>query len=713
MNNPGLAAVSQSRDELPIVIITVDKLNSLELLECKLPTIQRLLTTGACGLMNIRSGAGYTDSGSGYLTIGAGSRATAVGLQIGAFNFFDQLPGGSAASYYEWSLGNAPAIQEESGLIVPEIGLLKYQASLEDHQVTPGRLGSLFHRHGWRTCLLGTIDTPAMLYRPGGLLLMDSYGLIDEGVLGNSLTMKDPVFPYLFRTNPAKVITEVRQRLAFQKIVLVEFGDFARLDLYRDQLNPLRYSQLKEDTWRRLDGFLDRMIQLGAPEHFSMVITAPSISKEGAAQKNLLAPLIIVSRDYPAGLLTSGTTKWPGLVANIDLLPTLAGMAHFTIASSTPGKIVKVESGHNVIQELRLLNEGLVAINSRQRPLLDWYIGLITFGWIAGLLSVYLHKQFVGAWLVTGVCSIPLSMIILPLLPAYCWNIPGFLLLAALLTVGFMQIKALDRRMLYQSGLIWLILIIDQMFGWNLIRFSALGYSAMSGSRYYGLGNEFLGVFLASSLIFAYLVTGKTRSKWPSTFILAASMFILSWPQFGAKFGGIIAGGVGFSYYLIRLYKLKLNNSKLWLSIFGCGLVLLAIGIWDSWRPADLQTHIGKFLRLLLSKDYLQVGQIISRKLTMNLKLTVFSPWIRIILLALALGIADHLLGRKNFAKAGTALLWQSILISGVAAYLINDAGVLAFATCLAYGFSFVLLQKISESNSAIAAGPQSKQTIF
>jgi hypothetical protein len=678
----------------PIVILSVDKLDSIELWNTHLPSLKRLLNSGACGLMNIRSSMGYTDSPSGYLTLGAGSRSTVVGTQIGTFELLDALIGGNAASYIDWSFGVTLNPKANQHLAVPEIGLLKNQAHLEDHQTVPGLLGDIFQHHGWRTCLIGNIDSQIQKNRPGGLVIMNKQGLIDEGAIDHSVIQSDPDFPYLYRTNIPAVVKELHSRLGYRKIILLEFGDFARLDLNRDQINIAHYLKLKAATWKRFDRLVKKITELGAPSHFALVVTSPSISKEGLMKKNLLAPLIIYSQDYQKGLLTSGTTKWSGLAANIDLLPTLIHMAHFDNVHPFSGKIMKVTATQAKIPALLSLNERLVMLSFSQPSLLNWYRWLIALGWTIGLFCIYLRKNFIGEWLLTGVCSIPLALIILPLLPVAFWNSIGLSVLTLVLAAAFLQIKDIHLRILIQASLLWLILIGDQILGWQLIRFSALGYNAMSGSRYYGLGNEFLGVFLAVSLLSSYLIYHYTAKRWPAIIILAITLFILSWPQFGAKFGGIIAGVAGFGFYLFHLYHLKLNNRKMWLAILGCGLALLAIGLWDSSRPPEFQTHIGRFVHLFISKDFSQVGEIILRKLMMNLKLSVVSPWSRLILLWMVLAIINRAVTTQKLILRKDQAVWQALLTCGITAYLVNDAGVLAFATCLAYGFSYGLLKK-------------------
>ncbi|HEX3044858.1 MAG TPA: hypothetical protein VHY08_08880, partial [Bacillota bacterium] len=616
----------------PIVIVSIDKADSLDLWNSELPSLKELIATSACGLMNIRSNAGYGNTGGGYLTLGSGSRATMPGILGGTFEKEEALPGGTANQYLAWTYGFSAAALSNSSLKVPEVGWINNQALTEDHPVEPGSLGAIFKSKGWRTCLLGSQDTPLLPNRPGGLLLMDHQGLIDEGVIFPALAEQDPGFPYQTRFSTAKTMNELRSRLAPKKVFLIDFGDFSRLDSYQIEMLPAQFQKLKELTWIRFDQFIGQLLNLQKSNPFSLIVLSPSISKEGITRKNLLAPIMINTPQYHSGLLTSGTTKWPGLVANIDILPTMVKLAGFQFISGLPGRVISVKPVANLRQELRDLNQRLIGANTNQRPVLDWYMGIIAGCWTLGLVFLFWKRERLTKLLLTGLLVIPLTLIGLPLLPIWSWSLFGFLGLTLILTSVFIFIKPLEKGIMILSGLIWSVLILDQMLGWRLIRYSPLGYSAMAGSRYYGMGNEFMGVFLAVALILAYLIYQKTGSKWPSLLISGVTISVLSLPQLGAKFGGILAGSVGFTYYLIKLYRVEFKNRKLWLSLSGLVLCLALVGWWDSLRPPEIRTHIGRFINLFLSKDFGQVGQIIFRKLAMNLNLTMNSPWIRIII---------------------------------------------------------------------------------
>jgi hypothetical protein len=710
----------------PLVIVTADKMDSLELFGSELPGVKRLLNDGACGLMNVRSGLGYMDSSSGYLTLGTGSRSTVpnefwgekTGLENSGLEFGGayelrngKLPGRRAGADLLWSFGIGAETLKPENLVIPMMGWVKNQARMENFHVDPGKLGAFFHENGWRTCLIGNLDNTVTSYRPGGFLLMDRRGIIDEGQISQAILEKDPSFPFIYRFNLNQTIAEISGRLAPRKIMVIEFGDFFRLEACQKEMRQTRYEQLKQSVWSRFNQFLTELFRLKEAHPFTLVVVSPSVSGESYLKKNLLGVMVVNDPRYRPGLLTSGTTKWDGLVANVDFLPTLLKITGIQTRQRLTGRAVSVIQDKNHRQQLIRLNQCLIANNGNQRRVLDWNMGMITFGWLVGLAGILIARKFIsleqkiGTYLgricdglITLVAVMPLSMIILPLLPAVFWQVAGFLGLSMIISLIFIQIKAVDLRILILSGIFWAGLILDQLFGWSLIRFSPLGYSAMAGSRYYGMGNEFMGVFLAASLILTHLMSRSTIARWavPKAFgplILGVSILVFSLPQLGAKFGGILSGTVGFSYYLIKVYHVKVYNKKLWFILGGFIFGLAAIGWWDSLRAPEVQTHIGRFIRLIFTRDFSQVGEIILRKLTMNLKLTAVSPWMRIISLALGLGIIYRLVMKGKMAQPEDAVLWKSLLVTGLAAYLVNDAGVLAFATCLVYGFSFVLLK--------------------
>ncbi len=672
----------------PIIILSIDKVESVELFECELSSIRDLLLESACGLMNVRTGSGYSNTESGFLSIGSGNRSVAPPTKGGAFKSDELLAPSKASSFWAWSTGIKI---KRSRLVVPEIGWIKSQVEGEDQLVQPGALGEIFRSNGWKTFLIGDQDTIIGASRPGGYTMMDYDGIIDSGFVGAEINGVENTFPYRYRFNPAQVLTEIGKLLKPGNLVLVEYGDFARLDQFREEMLPEQYSRLKQETWECLDYFLGQLIQKFSKDDYRMLVLSPSLSKVGINNRSMLAPVVIRGAGYSKGLLTSGTTNWDGLVANIDLLPTIINMAGLQVNGTFPGRPVRSVNTENPLQKLSKLNYKINKINNSQRSLLDWYLWVISMGWVAATLGIVLKKKLGNGFILFTVVVMPLAILILPLLPIVFWHEGGMLLTSILLVFLFIKLRTTNQRYFLLSAALWGGLILDQITGWNLIRFSALGYSAIGGSRYYGIGNEYMGVFLAVSLVLADLINKFYNRKWPALVILGVSVLVLGWPQLGINFGGTLAAIVGFSFFTLKLYNLDWYNQKVWVIFGGIILTVAIVGWWDSLREPDLQTHLGRFFQLLIDHNLSQTWQIFYRKAMMNLKLLVFSPWTRTILLALGISCFLRFFSKEKMVAFSDRYVWNGILISGLAAFLINDSGVLAFGTCLAYGFTYLL----------------------
>jgi hypothetical protein len=319
------------------------------------------------------------------------------------------------------------------------------------------------------------------------------------------------------------------------------------------------------------------------------------------------------------------------------------------------------------------------------------FLALFSFGWILGLFCKYFKKSRLGNWLVTGVAVIPLSLLILPLINLFPWSLIIFLLLLVFINSSLNLIHDLELRFVILTGLTWGMLLIDQLSGWNLIRLSALGYSVGSGSRYYGIGNEYMGTFLATGFILAYLLYRRFQWRWPVYLILGSSVLILGWPQFGANFGGLLAIIPGLIFLIMKTGNLQIKNRRFW-NILASGVCFVfLIGWWDSSRTAENQTHIGRFFQLNFTNNFSGIFEIILRKLEMNMKLVMNSPWTRIIGLTGLITITYRIVFKKNFVSKSGLDVWYAILLTGLAAFLFNDSGVVACATCLGFAFSFFI----------------------
>jgi hypothetical protein len=682
----------------PLLIVVVDKLDSVDVFQSKLPGMRRLIRESAAALLSIRSGSGYTKTNSGYLSLGAGVRSAAPDRLGGLMAAAEPFRGITAREFWEWT---APpmAKTKSNGLLVPEIGRLSNLVLKVKRLIKVGRLGTLFRENGWQTVVYSNNDRFEERSRPGGLLLMDRYGVVDHGGVDLRVTVTDPHFPFLKRIDPIKAFELLKTAVKPRRLVLLDFNDLARLDYYQDLMPDKIYEQAKQATLRRLDQLLMRILNEWPVQKLSLVVVSPSNSLTAYKQKRLLAPLVIRSVKYRAGVLSSGTTRWPGIVSNLDFLPTLMTLAQIPLVRKLEGRPMQVAGNRRHEVVLATAMQRINAILAVQRQILDWFLGLITGGWLIGFGCGYLKWSRWGERILTGVAVIPLVLIIMPLFPPESWQVSIFLILTGALTFLFGAITEYRTRFLVLAGLTWTILVIDQATGWHLIRYSALGYSPAAGARYYGIGNEYMGIFLILSLVLTELIYSKTDQRWPAWLVLGVGVVILGWPRFGINFGGTLAALVGFSFYLFRLYQWDWRNKKLWLIVaIGLALILI-VGYWDAQRAAQTQTHVGRFFGLLFSNRFGQIITIILRKLEMNLKLMAFSPWARIVWLTLGMTTVSRLLTPNALFSASTSRIGQAILIAGLAVCVFNDSGVVALATGLTFGISYLLIAFQKENN--------------
>ena len=97
-----------------------------------------------------------------------------------------------------------------------------------------------------------------------------------------------------------------------------------------------------------------------------------------------------------------------------------------------------------------------------------------------------------------------------------------------------------------------LVIIVDLLTGANLAKFSPLSYQVITGARYYGIGNEYMGVLIGSAIIsssIAYHLYPKPITKLLVTPLIFTAICIA---------------------YLKSGLTLRCSNSNLALALFYC-----------------------------------------------------------------------------------------------------------------------------------------------
>ncbi|MFZ7103968.1 MAG: hypothetical protein ACOWWO_15120 [Peptococcaceae bacterium] len=687
------------------VLIILDRVNVEDIKDC--PNIRKIISNGAMGLMNIRT-AGRYDAGSGYLSIGAGTRASALSGGKKVYQWGETVEGEKAEILFENITGREPA---PGNLVVLDMPVLIAENKKLDHEVTPGLLGEVLQKHHVKVTLLGAADTALGKNRAGALIAMNKLGLVQQGEV-TGVDSRDVESPFLLKTDYIQ-IRELFKKYAPEKgLIVIQLGDPVRSDGYRQYLPPARGEAFRSNALADADDFIGEIFaELNLAEDLFMIIT-PFPSLNGYNQKDLLTPFIMAGKDIKAGLTVTPTTRRPGILTNMDVAPTILSFFDIEIPSAMLGQPVAGISRENSLEQLLKLNHQITSTYLHRAYLIKPFVALQIIISLGFLVLFFLRKQWLKYLkpLILAGMSIPLVLLFLgrfvsnSLTAQYLWLV----VLTALLIFVFTRF----RETLVIVSLLCLItglcILSDLFFGAPLMKVSALGYDPIGGSRYYGLGNEYMGVLIGALIIGCTSLLDKVKADkkgvFPVALLFLAAFYLILSPSFGSNVGGTISGFGAFSITLLLALKIK-PNSKHFLFL-GCGLFLSLVVLFFLLSQFSPPSHISKTADLIKENGLFSLLAIFSRKLAMNYKLIRYTVWTRALLASIAVIAAllyrpPYLL-RKIFQK--NEYLYSGFIGTGVGcllALICNDSGIVAAATMMIFIALPVMLLVIEEIGGA------------
>ncbi|SCL30147.1 hypothetical protein GA0074692_2869 [Micromonospora pallida] len=152
------------------------------------------------------------------------------------------------------------------------------------------------------------------------------------------------------------------------------------------------------------------------------------------------------------------------------------------------------------------------------------------------------------------------------------------------------------------AGLTTLAVGADVLTGARLQLNGVVGYSALEGGRYAGLGTVGLGAFLAGVLLTAGWLAQRVGRRWRPTVVVAmgtAAVVVVGSPYFGSDSVGAIAltAGVTVAAVICTGGWLTLNRLA-WATMTGLAATI-GLGLLDLRRPAADRGSLGRFLAAL------------------------------------------------------------------------------------------------------------------
>ncbi|MDO8886930.1 hypothetical protein [Candidatus Oleimmundimicrobium sp.] len=694
-----------------VVLVVINNLSADELVEANPLFFKKLADEGAVGLMNCRTASTFNPYDT-YLSIGSGSKAKAGASGGQAFN---------ASEIYIDSLTAADVFFQRTGELAPRDGvvnlaianIISNSESIPRDSV-PGALGQALKKAGFKVAVLGNADSAKEYHREISLIAMDEKGVVQQGDVDRSLVKTDSNMGIM--TNYDELFSKATELLQTADFLAIELGDTFRLEKEKRFFTEEAITKHKLSAITFADKYVERLFTSLSAENgeILLIVLAPATSEEARKNNNFLAPIIISGSATTEGLLISETTRWPGIIDNTDIVPTVldflgANSPQFLLGR--PATILNQEAG---LEYINNLSKRFETKSQARVPLLTAYV---TFVAIMVLLTalfsvikvipkkILQSAQLILLWLISIPVAFeffaPIKYNVL-LVPIICVSaIAAFILLGARLLKGGPLTPIIMISFLTVS-----VLVIDIFTGWNLVRGSILGYCPNIGARFYGIGNEYMGILLGSGIIgiTSFLDERNLNSKFWHLVVGLIFLFlivIIGHPALGANVGGTIAAIVGFGATFLILKEGSLKKKH-----FGYILISILLGISlfvgiDLLR-GEFGSHIGRSIALIRQGGITEVIKIIQRKIAMNYEGMRYTVWTRVLLATIVAfpilflrptGLLKDL--REKYPNliggiSGTAL-------GALAALIFNDTGAAAAAAIIMFAIVALLYIIVDE----------------
>lgn len=673
-----------------VIFINMNRTNLNTML--KVPTLKKELENrGYIALMNIR-GDGGTDDRRSYASMGAGGRAN-----VSAQEYID---------FQELTKENGKVFKSVTGKEPKAINNIDINKSINDnieygqYGSMLGALGQTLSENNLKTAVLGNSDKiengELVKNRNIGLVAMDEYGRIDGGNIDN-INVKDDSMPYGIRTDYNKLIKETQKYYNESNAIFVDLGDTYRLDEYRLFLNDNTYKSMKANIVKNINKYLKEVFNM-VGENDVVYISSAFPNDLDYKNRRRLSP-IIKFEGNKKGLLSSATTRREGIVANVDVGADILnefGLKNKNMVGRSYELIQKDDNIDYVQHEFIKM----VSVSDIRANVVNTFVGIVSASWVIAMIAILLRKYVPYREKVFNVLKELIKLgIIMPLAlllaPVFNFKTPMTITAGIILTTLILYIlgRKLFKDDIKQMGFFALItitvIVIDSVFGTYLMRNNIMSYDAIIGARYYGIGNEYEGVTIASAVFaMAVLLNYKKIPKWLVALMSIVILITSAYPSMGANVGGAISESVAYLLFILLIYDVKLDFKKVILLGVAAVAVVVAFAVLDVVSGSE--SHLSVFVNQILVNGPGAIVQTFGRKIQMNMKLAQTSVWVNILLAGIfiiAMFIFKPPRHFREIAKKYPILFKGFIasMVGCIVTLLVNDSGIVAASTASIY----------------------------
>ncbi|RKD22596.1 hypothetical protein BEP19_10065 [Ammoniphilus oxalaticus] len=668
------------------------------------------LNKGTIGAMNLRT-AGKINGVNNAITIGSGVRAIGPNNAVESYMTSDELHATSAKDWYRQLTGHEVT---QEGIVVPGIQSILESNRSSGYTMSAGLLGETLRQHGLQAAAYGNSDVGEKKIRFAPLIAMDQRGLLNGGDISLNTNREAPDRVYGVVTDYDYLLKKIEEDKQ-SSLLTVELGDLYRLSSAKEMMDAQQFQTTKLMALTELNRFMKTLVEQQT-ESQMILLLAPMVSPDAEQSRSMMAPFVQMNPNQEQGILSSSTTRQPNIVTNVDIAPTILSWLELPVPQQMMGRPITTIAGQADFWKDWTSIKHIYATRS------DVLTGYVTFQIVILILATafwyfskpnhvfYRTGNALIRFLLLLITLSPFLFLILPLFP-FLFSVRWTVLF--LLTLGMGLAAAVIRLsfpwiFLIVSVVNWLPILIDGLlFDSMLMKRSYLGYDSVIGARFYGIGNEYMGVVIGSSILSLAMLLELTkwREKWVkqiSVFVFGLYLLFFALPRWGTNAGGAITAMTAYSASFFRLFDVRLNRRYFF---WGVCAVVISIGVMFMANVVgddQTQSHIGRAMTKLMQGDLLEIKNIIQRKLEMNWKLIGVSAWSKVFITSILLlgficyrpfGMIHIFAQQRPYVIRG----FFGIAIGAVTALLVNDSGIVAAATTIIYMIAPMLFLGLQE----------------
>ncbi|KPU44953.1 hypothetical protein OXPF_14310 [Oxobacter pfennigii] len=663
-----------------IVIITINTINYNDLLADSY--FKELAKNSIIGLMNSKS-SGNMNEYKPYLTLGSGQKSDA------SFDYTESIKiDENTSSKYEEITLNRSSMGNIANL---SINKLKKLNSKTLYNALPGKLGSILKSKGLKRSFLGGFFFNGSYKSPGFFVLMDEDGLIDKGEIDGIFTDN--------KIDQKKLFQEFINYKASSDIVLIELGDIERLYLNRSLYSEAAYNQNKNEILSNYALIVQDIINNMNFDNEKLFILTP-YSADINRNSELLSPFLIYDGARERGIATSKSTRREGIVTALDFAPSVLKYFNISTESFLGYPIESIAKSDNTIF-LQSLEKKVYSTSTYRSPIIKTYAAAIMITLVLYLLKNLFNIELslsILNFMIKSILLIPFAFVMEGMIVFENIAIKGLFIISLSVVLAII-IDRIAEKTINRVKLIAFInslcLIIDLLTGQNLLKYSIFSYDPCIGARYYGLGNEFLGVIAGCTLVLFGLSIerGKKLFRLYIPYLIFVTL-ITGLPNTGSNVGGFLTLFISFTIYVLLEKNISFLSS---LKILSCSMLISSIIFIFANLIAEDKAHLGKMFDMINADGIIYFSNIVLRKINMSLKLIKYTIWTKVLVLLIISAII--LIKKPNKAMKDlfiTAPYTRNLIlassISGCVAILLNDSGIVTAAVIMLYTvFSMML----------------------